>query len=719
MNFSKKNHELKNKYRHAVSNTRLTFLLVFLSGILLAQNGINYKAVIKDTNGNVVASSPISIQFIIYEGQALTNNVYQESHTINTDASGFVVINIGEGTTGDDFNTLNWNNDAHFINVKINTGSGLVDMGTTEFKAVPYAKVAENVSGLEAIDEGNGIGWRLVGRNPDNFGNIGEHAIDLSEAEVTSSSLGATGSNTSVFGINTSASGLASTASGIASVASGNIARAMGSGAIASGDNSTAMGSSTVASGGASTAMGSSTVSQGAFSTAMGSNTIAESHVSTAIGRYNIGGGTSNSWVDTDPLFEIGNGVSNSNRSNALTILKDGSIIQHNSDNISDESIGTSAVAFGNNTSSGGNYTLTAGTGTAAYADNAVAMGLNTTASGPNTFAVGNNSSASGDASIALGRSSLSQGDYSFSAGNQARAFGSSSISLGQENFSSGNRSVSIGYLNNSRSANSATIGVGLESNIMNQVVLGRYNEPWPTDNLSGFGVAVPILIIGNGFNVASRSNALTILGSGFTGIGVDDPQEQLHINGRLRIGTETIEDTGSNRLSFNAHLLPDVNNTMQLGSSSFRWQGLWATDGTINTSDRRDKTNIKTIDYGLNEVLKMNPVSYNWKNRKNQDTKLGLIAQDLLELVPEVVKTLDWEKDEISGVLIKKEMDRLGVYYSDLIPVLIKAIQDQQKIIETLNTKNGNQDSKLKSIEQNYQSLLSRIKHIESKSSN
>ena len=48
--------------------------------------------------------------------------------------------------------------------------------------------------------------------------------------------------------------------------------------------------------------------------------------MSVAMGRYNVGGGNSISWVETDPLFEIGIGTSFSDRANALTVLKNGNV---------------------------------------------------------------------------------------------------------------------------------------------------------------------------------------------------------------------------------------------------------------------------------------------------------------------------------------------------------------------------------------------------------
>ena len=73
-------------------------------------------------------------------------------------------------------------------------------------------------------------------------------------------------------------------------------------------------------------ASGMNTKVLGTLSTSMGDNTSTQAYASFAIGRYNIGGGTPNNWVETDPLFEIGNGTSENSKSNALTVLKNGNI---------------------------------------------------------------------------------------------------------------------------------------------------------------------------------------------------------------------------------------------------------------------------------------------------------------------------------------------------------------------------------------------------------
>ena len=120
------------------------------------------------------------------------------------------------------------------------------------------------------------------------------------------------------------------------------------------------------------------------------------------------------------------------------------------------------------------------------------------------------------------------------------------------------------------------------------------------------------------------------------------------------------------------SHILPSTDNTYNLGSGAKRWGVVYAANGTIQTSDMRLKTNIHSLNYGLREVMNMRPVSYNWKDKPNSNHKIGLIAQEVRSLVPEVVVG-----DETK--------ENLGMNYAELVPVLVKAIQEQQKQIETM----------------------------------
>jgi hypothetical protein len=117
-------------------------------------------------------------------------------------------------------------------------------------------------------------------------------------------------------------------------------------------------------------------------------------------------------------------------------------------------------------------------------------------------------------------------------------------------------------------------------------------------------------------------------------------------------------------------------------GNEKFRF----ATGGTFHAtndviafsttpSDKKLKTNVKDIEYGLDTIMKLNPKQYDWKKDNRKD--IGFIAQEVEEVIPEIVKDNEWFDDKI------KTMD-----YEKLTAVLIKAVQEQQKQIEEL--KNG-----------------------------
>ncbi|WP_225034620.1 hypothetical protein [Winogradskyella sp. SM1960] len=219
--------------------TRFTLILaVLISTISFAQQGINYKALIKEENGNVRSNEVVTIRFTILDALSDGNIEYQGTHyNVMTDANGIAIVTIGEGFQSlsySFFSELDWGSNMYYLRVEIGNASGLdyVDMGTTQFKTVPYAISAANVSGLVAIDEGNGTGWRLKGVDPSNYDDIGHNAVDLSES---SSSAGINGAS----GLNAFAVGKNARASGDHSIAIGNGTKAEGEGSIAMGINNT------------------------------------------------------------------------------------------------------------------------------------------------------------------------------------------------------------------------------------------------------------------------------------------------------------------------------------------------------------------------------------------------------------------------------------------------------------------------------------------------
>ena len=105
----------------------------------------------------------------------------------------------------------------------------------------------------------------------------------------------------------------------------GQYSTAFGRNTIASGQYSTSFGvGSTVTGHGGATALGSNNVVSGNAATGIGFAVTAQSYGSLVIGRYNTIAGSSTSWVATDPLFVVGNGISAAAPNNALIIKKNG-----------------------------------------------------------------------------------------------------------------------------------------------------------------------------------------------------------------------------------------------------------------------------------------------------------------------------------------------------------------------------------------------------------
>jgi hypothetical protein len=97
--------------------------------------------------------------------------------------------------------------------------------------------------------------------------------------------------------------------------------------------------------------------------------------------------------------------------------------------------------------------------------------------------------------------------------------------------------------------------------------------------------------------------------------------------------------------------------------------------------SDRRLKTNIKTTENNLEKILSLNPVEYTWKEGPREGVKeIGLIAQEVEEVVPEVVRVQSRHHDEKSEGEEYKQVD-----YEHLVSTLIGAMQEQQKQIDEL----------------------------------
>ena len=197
----------------------------------------------------------------------------------------------------------------------------------------------------------------------------------------------------------------------------------------------------------------------------------------------------------------------------------------------------------------------------------------------------------------------------------------------------------------------------------------------------------------GNGSNKllslkdGGSNEKITVLDNGYVGIGTTSPTNMLTINGsatsqanvQLQYGGVTKGyfwyDSGSDFIGVGRG---SASNSITLRTSQLNYNSAYCTGTTwVDASDARLKRDIQPMtNYGLSTVMQLKPVTYYFKADKSNHHEVGFIAQEMLKIVPEVVSGTE-------GDISKGET--LGLSYGNLVPVLTKAIQEQQTEITDL----------------------------------
>ena len=182
--------------------------------------------------------------------------------------------------------------------------------------------------------------------------------------------------------------------------------------------------------------------------------------------------------------------------------------------------------------------------------------------------------------------------------------------------------------------------------------------------------------------------------------IWTKDGSEKARIDssGNLLVGTTSTAGTvvgarmfptgliqGTRSESTNANTQYDLYST---GAAAYRFYvgmggTVYATSTTISAiSDIRFKENVRDLDAGLAEVMALKPRKFDWKEGKGADIKnaRGFIAQEFETVFPDLID--EWKDPAPEGEEPYKSVRQ------DLIPVLVKAIQEQQAIITQLTAR-------------------------------
>ena len=269
---------------------------------------------------------------------------------------------------------------------------------------------------------------------------------------------------------------------------------------------------------------------------------------------------------------------------------------------------------------------------------NSVAMGYGTTASGDYSTAMGRYTTASGNVSIAMGYGTTASGDYSTAMGRYTTASGDYSTAMGNGTEASGSRSTAMGNGTIASGSRSTAMGSGTIASASRSTAMGTNTTA--SDYAS--------LVIGqynsSGSSVTNSATAYNTANTAFV------------------IGNGT---SGS---------LSDAFKVMFNGDTTVS-NDLTVSGDVVISSDARLKSNIVSLGSTLPKLLQIDGKSYEMKGKQ----KIGVLAQEIQEVFPELVTEDDNEM--------------LAVNYQGLVPILINALKEQDKIIK-------NQEERLNRIE-------------------
>lgn len=431
----------------------------------------------------------------------------------------------------------------------------------------------------------------------------------------------------------------------------GNYSTALGFNTIASGEASTALGHELTASGNYSTALGAVTTATGMYSTAMGYETNAQAYLSTVLGHYNVGGGNATTWVATDPLFEIGIGTGLFDKSNALTVLKNGKIGIGTATPLSKLSVG------GDGNSDAAIYSEASGTsGIGVYSQAAGSTGIGIKASATSTGSAinyGGYFEVAGENGRGIYGEATNGGGGITNYGGYFKANGESgcgvygeayglyghgihgkATSLGWEGASSWG-----GYFEHESFYGGGVYGEATDIN--EHTTFGGYFKSASSKGYGVYGYATGI----DGIGVKAEA-------SGDNGVGVDGSGRSIGVLGFSNNSSSSIGVKGDSPMGYD----------------------FWAVNGTYgNSSSIRWKRNIVKIDSPLEKLTEIRGVYFDWDEEHGGKHTVGCIAEEVGKVLPEIV------------IYEENGIDAKGMDYSKLTPLLIEAIKEQQKIIENL----------------------------------
>lgn len=126
--------------------TIISSVAISLTSMAQSPQAFKYQAVVRDAGNTVLNNQAVGLQLTIQQGAVGGTAVYTETFSVTTNQYGLVNIEIGTGTTTDDFSTVDWANGPYYMETAIDVtgGTSYSTMGTSQLLSVPYALYAAN-----------------------------------------------------------------------------------------------------------------------------------------------------------------------------------------------------------------------------------------------------------------------------------------------------------------------------------------------------------------------------------------------------------------------------------------------------------------------------------------------------------------------------------------------------------------------------------------------
>jgi hypothetical protein len=651
--------------------TSITALLLTVTLWAQSPQKMSYQAVIRNT-GNQLVTTQVGMKISILQGTESGTPVFVETHTPTPNANGLVTIEVGGGTTvTGTFATINWSAGPYFIKTETAVAAPLTTYtitGTSQLLSIPYALYSNASGGGWSLTGNAGLtdGTEFIGTTdnvPLNIRVNNQRAARIDPAlfntfwgyqagiSNTTGHQNTVNGHGALFNNTTGHNNTASGRNALYSNTTGIINTAYGAGTLSyntTGDNNTAIGVGALKS----NVAGSNGVAMGYSSQYYANNTTtAYNNTNTSVGSYSLRGS------DT-PSANTGLG----------NTAVGGNALYSNTSGNANTASGESAL-----------YSNTTGTYNTAGGVNALyynTIGVSNTAIGLNAL----NFNTTGNQNTAIGLSALKSnvagskgvaiGFFSqYYANNSATAFDNTNTSIGYEslrgslipadNTGTGNTAIGCGAIRIN------TTGIDNTANGHNAL----YNNTTGTDNTA----------IGKGVLYNNTT------GSQNTAIG--------------RNAFQTVEVfSNSTAIGYNAQVT--ASNMIRLGDNN-----VTSINGAVDfsvVSDGRFKKDINESVSGLSFIMKLRPVTYhldmdkmavfmktpdNLRERASEASKekvlqTGFIAQE----VENVALELGYDFSGIDKP--ENENDYYGLRYAEFTVPLVKAVQEQQKMIGSLNEK-------------------------------